>query len=683
MASQSLMHQRLLKDIAEIQSDPYPGIDFHIRDSLDTACLILFPEGSEPLHLTMSMSNYPLQPPSIEIQSRIRHPNIYGSYVCASILNTREGYTPAYTLRSIAIQMLSFFSSDSLEQDYGGVVDLAAYRSGPGHARHRVYSDHKHPVRCGTCGFDEIAMSALPPGYFGENAQRANGKLVTDHEQAGQSARALNVVKPISPLLTSLPDEILLLIFSSLDTHDLNALAQAYPRARIILNSYDFIRMRELQCFCVKGSFLNFRLGVGMNIQMRGKEGTLKSEFDLLSYEAFHQHGVRQSVQGLPFELWIPLAISRRHYRSIQPLLPECFDKISDAARLADSTPFTVLSRFLNDIVVSFSQQAESSFANDGPRSTLAHASEKAVEAYFTIFHLLLCQATEYPDMVRAANRTIRQFLEGKTSKISCPNLGTLLVATLINDEGLTQDLALATIREAILRNVVWMLDRRGANMPELSYLEPSEVSEYRLHKTFQASLVSYRLLMFCSLFCRTARNDAAGKGLSTIRDEMFDRHGAPPPGVAEQMAQEIRRIKTIDNFASFLLEMGVQPQDMPKKSQFTTFLREMVPQSERVGYSRMPLDQASAYSLRVLKEPAVEVKGGFTYNPHLVLQWHSAPKSFFPSKGENMSGRPGSGRAGRGRIESRRVGRGRGMGGRAWAGRGGRGRGGRGGGGP
>ena len=64
----------------------------------------------------------------VTMQSKLVHPNIYGSYICASILNTDEGYTPAYTLKGIAIQLLSFFGSEKVEQiETGQAVELANY----------------------------------------------------------------------------------------------------------------------------------------------------------------------------------------------------------------------------------------------------------------------------------------------------------------------------------------------------------------------------------------------------------------------------------------------------------------------------------------------------------------------------------------------------------------------------
>lgn len=122
---------------------------------------------------------------------------------------------------------------------------------------------------------------------------------------------------------------------------------------------------------------------------------------------------------------------------------------------------------------------------------------------------------------------------------------------------------------------------------------------------------------MFCHLFCRTARglsssaNDTAP--LAQLRDQLFDTHGAPPAGVAQTMAAEIRRIKTIDAFPPFLKEMGSQDRNMPGKYEFTIFLRNRVRKSVEVGYSNIPISQTEALALRRLKEPDVEAGDGMT----------------------------------------------------------------------
>lgn len=450
----------------------------------------------------------------------------------------------------------------------------------------------------------------------------------------------------IGQKVLALPDEVLM-IFSDLSDQDLWAVAKVFPVTNEILHSYDFICVRELQCFCLKESFMKVNLGVGVHIHSRGREGTFESEFDLLSQQAFQGYGIKTSVQGLAFEYWLPLPISRRHWRSVRADVSGSLRQLAYAANLIDASDVNVIYHFMNDIVVKSSQEAEKCFDYD-TESSLTHASEKAVESYFALFHLLLYLANEDAGIVHAANAKINRFLAGQTSKSSCPSLGHLLVAALISNAGMTEQLRLAIIKEAVLRNVVWMLDPTGANTPELAYLEPSAISEYRLRRTFQSSKTSYRLLLFLNLFCKTARGKV--ESLASLCDQIFDAHGVPPKGTAEHMAAEIRRIKDVDSFPPFFTAMGVQ--DMPSKENFTAFLRRMVRESEEKGYLRMPMTQGEALALRMRREPGVEVAKGVGCG---LVTAKNTTVSFFPN-GVGRRGGQGRGRE-RGRARGWRGG--------------------------
>lgn len=318
---------------------------------------------------------------------------------------------------------------------------------------------------CNACKFDVVPRKRSRNWAVRQEREATEGQRFASADENRRRSWTATTSQRIS--ITDLPDEILLTIFSLLSAVDLAAISKAYPKAREILSSYDLIRLRELQCFCLKESFPQVKLGVGVYIARSGKEGTLSSEFDLLPHQGFYEHGVRRSIQGLPFDYWLPLPISRRHFKSVQSDALHSLKTLASVGRFADVSHFSVLVHFLNDVVVSFSREAERSFSwYSGPCSTLTHASEKAVESYFAIYHLLLCLAVDTPSIIRDANFKISRFLSGNTSKITCPNLGHLLVATLISDHGLTETLSVAIIKEAVLRNVVWMLDRKGANMP-------------------------------------------------------------------------------------------------------------------------------------------------------------------------------------------------------------------------
>ncbi|KAH8903624.1 hypothetical protein BR93DRAFT_931194 [Coniochaeta sp. PMI_546] len=679
------LRQRLLRDIAELQEKPYPNIRLHLHDdNLTTACLILTPENWKGLHLTVHFgSDYPLKAPQITIQTIIHHPNVFGDYICASILNTEEGYTPAYTLKGIAIQLLSFFSSDKLEQDWGGVRDLNHYRSAS-----QDWSRAERRYRCEKCRFG-----------CGNSRRKASAASECSRSATATSASLSLSTEQRTSHINKLPDEVLLIILQQLEFEELTLLARAWPRIGTMITDYDLIRTRELQCYVVKKDYRKVNLGIGVSVVMSGRQGTIQSEFDLISRQAVYELDVRRSIHGVPFQTWLPLPISHAHWRQVQQRVPASLSSLASAAKFFDSG--LALYGFMNDIVVRLNLDLEDPVESyRSTKSTLRHASEKAIESYFHLFHLLLCLATSPAGhgMVPAANRMINFFMAGKTGKAHVPNLGYLLIALLISDVEVTESLMKTIITEAITRNVVWLLDKKGAGMAELAYLESDKISEYRLKKTFEGSRTSYRLLMFSELFRRTARPNAprseqtavpvsapppsesgasrprrlyssaaasapqahppipqplsGGKAsLLHLRDELFTRHGAPPPGAAARLASEVRRLQKIEDFPSFLHEMGIAA--IPSKSNFTEVLRSTVTTSHGRGYSKAALRQHDALALRLRYDTALDYNlvqtqmdgWGISRLPEAASvqqhleQWHV---TFFPSRDKDGRRRGG-----------------------------------------
>ena len=423
---------------------------------------------------------------------------------------------------------------------------------------------------------------------YGTEDQNESAVSVTSTAAPGYQPKFSRSIQQLE-----LPNEVLLMIREGLDDEDLMSFAKAWTRIGHLITTYDIIRTRELQCFVSKENFRTTELGIGVRVGGEGNYGAISSEFDLLSRKAYKDHHVHRSVQGLPFTYWLGLPISERHWHKVKVDTTTALMRIGEEAKLGRSTPITVVFKFMNDIVVRLNKEVGSSMSRQfsaystSPQSSLTHASEKAIEAYFHLFHLL-CIATSDPTVVTSADALLNKFIGGATSKQDCPNLGHLLIASLISRVELKQPAIKAIIKEAITRNVVWTLDSKQGNMPELSYLEPSATSDYRLENTFKAGKVSYRLLMFFNAFRKTAIGDPRIKSLEQLKKEAFDRHGAPPQGAARGLSSLIRDIHKIDNFPDFLYSMGIT--DVPSKAWFCSFLKECVENSLKMGYHKMPL---------------------------------------------------------------------------------------------
>ncbi|KAI0449864.1 hypothetical protein F5B21DRAFT_30053 [Xylaria acuta] len=655
--TKELRRQRLLSDIHELIRKPYPKIALHpSEDNIHRACLVLYPDHYAPLHLSIHFpSTYPTQPPQVSMNSSVQHPNVYGEFICASILRLGEEYTPAYTLKGIAIQLLSFFDSDSLEQeDYPTKEDLISYQE-----LDKLCLDDTY-----TCRKCQFGMK-IGPGRIKNRPGPANFDARVDHDPNGWptihgsviSGAHSSPVRPRTPShmetgpgkstttstntrrtgrarfnIDQLPNEILLLIIERLDEFEhLTSFARAWPRISELVRDFDVIRKRELQCFCLKKGFQSAKLGVGVTVN----RGQISSEFDLISEEAYLYMGIRHSIQHLRFDHWLPLPISRLHWNRVRNDAHNSLSRITPYLKIASSSDVLsthALFTWMNDIVVRLNQDAEKFDTEDSKKSTLRHASEKAINSYFHIFHMLLCWATEDPAIVQQANKLLRDFQDGKRSKTDCPNLGHLLIALLISDIQVTESLIKSIITEAIIRNVVWLLDRKGASMPELSYMERNAVSAYRLDKTFQGSRTSYRLLMFSELFRRSAR-PSHEKTLVQVRDELFDRYGAPPRDAAGRLAAEVRRLHTINDFPAFMKEMGLK--DIPTPMNFTKVLRETVVISMNRGYSKPAITQKEAMRIRFAKDPQVLLTKSEYVEANQHIDYHLLRRSynFFPDR--------------------------------------------------
>ncbi|QDS68299.1 hypothetical protein FKW77_010663 [Venturia effusa] len=637
---EQILAVRRLADIKEIINNPYPGIELRIQeDNISELCLILTPPQDKPLHLKVLLGpDYPLSPPKVTIQTPIEHPNIFDKHICASILNDGEGYTPAYTLKGIAIQLLSFFASDSIEQDYGAIFNRSDYSK---------YSDHGLRVdptafACDDCGFGKKG--------FGP-------ELSLDAVSDALPSAGVMVKAPLTCPIAGLGDDLLLEICEKLETEDLFRAASAWHPFRRMLHTITPIR--NLTCFTLKKGFKDANLGVGVYV----RSGCLQSEFDLVSYTAFSKLHVRQSIHGLFFMHWLPLPLSPAHWQRVGgSLLNNSLDSIR--RYMTQSSPVTrvqVLQTFMNDVVVRLSKAVsydplEARRGLTAQKSTLLHASEKAVESYISLFHLLVCMAYDDRTIVTAALGQLDRFLGGQKDKSAVPNVGHLLISRLLvdidaggNSEN-AEDVTIAIVKETVTRNVVWMLDARGAGLAELSYIEPSAISDYRLQKTFDACRTSYQLLMFLNLMRRVVLNiqTEGPLTLDSMRQTLFRTHGVPSQGLAAGIAQSIRQIQKVDNFVDFLKAMDVN-KCMPKKSEFVNFLKKTVIESMEKGYSKWVLTQDRALWLRLAKEPGVGRVEGITPTSFL-----GEIPSFFP--GQAHGRQSGAYRGGRG------TGRGRGQ---------------------
>lgn len=598
-----------MRDIVELQENPYPNIHFHLID-LEKACLVLTPTYYQPLHLTICFApNYPFMRPDIWMDCDIWHPYVNWRRVCGDFASAHHGDSPAYTLKSICIHLLSLFSSDSVEDAYGKMIRIK-----PAPRYHPKRQDSSR-MDCRNCGFWRwVGIVPLP----------AHDKDVTTPPLPPTKQQ------PVILGINNVPSEIMLDILEYLEDDDLVRFSHAYPRVRQLSQDFAVGKCRELQCSVLRESFKEKSLGFNIALY---RSGRIKSSFDLISRDAgdlISRHaaedfGLQWFPQNSDIKYWLPVPLSKRHWEDAngQQVAMQVLEKMAAKMKMKAcfvSSAIRVLFAMMNDLLFRLCadckrDKEDSAKRNDKrhphhKRRPVAHISEKAGKSYFQLYHILLCIATSDSghEIVDQANKMVQSFQAGKRHTKDIPTLGHLLIALLISDVEVTDALRKAIITESITRNVVWLLDQRGATRAELGYLESDEVSHYRLKETFMANRQSYRLLMISELFRRTARpvDKVSGKrkGLEKLQDQLFEGHGAPPPGVTRMLATQARRMLQVSDFPTFFRAMGMT--SLPGPGVFTGVLRDTVRASIAKGYSREVSEDVLA-QMRLFKDTEID----------------------------------------------------------------------------
>jgi hypothetical protein len=150
--------------------------------------------------------------------------------------------------------------------------------------------------------------------------------------------------------INSLPNEVLYAILEEVEKYEgLVNFARAWPRLSKLIADFNIMHQRDLQCFALKKTYHEVRLGVGISHDPR--QG-LSSEFDFLSREAYLDLDIRQSIHHIPFQWWLPLPLSERHWRLVKTDAYQTLDKLTSLIKVSSPSRADVLFAFMTDIVV-------------------------------------------------------------------------------------------------------------------------------------------------------------------------------------------------------------------------------------------------------------------------------------------------------------------------------------------
>ncbi|KAJ3129198.1 hypothetical protein HK098_002182 [Nowakowskiella sp. JEL0407] len=458
---------RLFRDIAEFYRDSYPGIKLHfvgeksvsskdwcilrdrfkcgVRHAEAYACLELTPSSGLfediPFHFEIVIPHdYPSEPPRISVSTAIKHPHVYGSWICADILNISQstsrhytaGYTPAYTLCGVALQMLSFFTNETLENEDGG----------------------NHLSRL-SWNWKLKEILTIPHSRNDDTRKKQLNYVIKID---------IKTIKKERHLKNSA-------ISDGNQTKDGNGGENRRSYSK-----------RELRCLFTKLTRVETTLGFGLHVENEGSQVFTLSEFEYIIYVAFDTHKVRLSVWKKPFEFFLPYAICKEHFsrsftclqRSVRKLaqnvLVPKYMSMEDLER--PFTAMTLLIKMMNSIVVSLFKVASS----HNERHVLVAASEKAVQVYVSILHLVLSLMERHDEFAKEIEEKVEKFVETPNYRLKerTPDIGEWLMYLGLSQKSMwNHDVAKKLIPQFLSRTVMWMLRKNVDSFPNPNALYP------------------------------------------------------------------------------------------------------------------------------------------------------------------------------------------------------------------
>lgn len=127
---------RLFRDYKEIKQNPISTVsaipldddifEWHCNLAPNTGLFTGY-----VLHLIMHFTDkYPNEPPKIKLCTHLKHPNIFRNYICLDMLkpitaygsDKYTGWTSAYSVQSILLQLQSFLFDENVPQEYGPAI---------------------------------------------------------------------------------------------------------------------------------------------------------------------------------------------------------------------------------------------------------------------------------------------------------------------------------------------------------------------------------------------------------------------------------------------------------------------------------------------------------------------------------------------------------------------------------
>mmetsp|Transcript_7555 Transcript_7555/g.28397 ORF Transcript_7555/g.28397 Transcript_7555/m.28397 type:complete len:756 (-) Transcript_7555:1152-3419(-) len=577
--------KRVLQDWVELRRNPIRGVSscpsesniFEWSANVQGVEGSIYEGGVFHMHVTFSQ-DYPRRAPKVELLTRVVQSNIFGSWICLDMLEAHDfsympysGWSSCYSIGAV-LQQLQVFFCESHECD--------AYKTA---AKERCVGNSLSFV-CSRC--QHRGRKPYPPFPVVQCIVSAGSEAPTNRksEPEGHSSEGKKSTRftRTQKRWSEIPDHIFAHeIFSFLEEMDHMRVQQVSQNFRKWSRfSFDLERARNI-CYFTRNSFEHCILGTGVDFKFNPHSGDLAYAdcmFDLLSYEAFQDNGVRTAIWKRRFTHWIPVFINKDHAKRAFPYLKMITCELYNLERFDPARAIDMLCILMNSQVVNMS-------------SGNLYASEHAISGYGAFYRWMVHVMDEYPPVAEYIENRLKCFVENACHSSndwllmkSEPIMGNFLSLLSVSRRYDWSDIGPSYLTELFDRNAKWCL------VKYLSlYFDVND--EKRQSSFFISSLVSFRLVMFHVAFYITFR--PIKDSLRYFADLVDERFGQPGLTMAGQFQKKIFKIMAVKDFDSFFRMVRVRPMDT-----LDAILRNSIFHAFRKDFMR-PLSRKALYEIR------------------------------------------------------------------------------------
>ncbi|RHZ61602.1 hypothetical protein Glove_346g191 [Diversispora epigaea] len=174
--------------------------------------------------------------------------------------------------------------------------------------------------------------------------------------------------------------------------------------------------IRQLVCFYLRKTSTEAILGIGISIgnNRSAENGELIiSEFDLFSYEAYRDHYLRSGIWGDSIKYFLPLALSAVHFEKVLPIIKSSLMRIRDYTEWNSELVLKTIPGLMSSMVVNLMKACDDN-RHQSSSSVVRKVSEKALQGYCLLLHLLIMLSKKYPEVITEAEKKVENFIENE-----------------------------------------------------------------------------------------------------------------------------------------------------------------------------------------------------------------------------------------------------------------------------